>query len=110
MRINEFEENELRELYKVANTTDADKDWQAVRTYYETLGTKYGFDPHRVQIDTKGEVTSNEGRSIFVVYGYDYKKDGNVSIRLVCAYGRKQDAMKHCFNDSEHSWQEIGLY
>jgi len=103
MRINELEEARLRELYEQANDKDDDPSWQLIRSYYDTLGKKYGFDPRRVMINTKGEVTKRSYETVYVVH--DSAKSVPIAV-----YRTKQQAMEHSMNEPTLHWDEVGLY
>lgn len=67
MKINEFEEQHLRELYTIANELDTDEAWKDVRDYYSELGEIYDFDPRRVMISTNGEISNRSYTTIYIV-------------------------------------------
>jgi hypothetical protein len=102
MRITEIEEEELRAYYDTANEEDTDEAWHDVRNYYNQLGKKYGFDPRRVMINTKGEVTKISEHTIYVVYSV---KTG-VPIQ---SYYSKGKALEHSMDDEDLLVQEINL-
>jgi hypothetical protein len=67
MKINEFEEQHLRELYTIANEMDTDQSWKDVRDYYNELGEIYGFDPRRVMISTNGTISNRSFTTIYII-------------------------------------------
>jgi hypothetical protein len=103
MKINELEESRLRELYEQANENDDDQSWQLVRDYYKLLGKKYGFDPRRVMINTKGEVTKRSNEAVYVVF--DSKQGIPVAV-----YRSKKQAMEHTMTEGYLHWDEVNLY
>lgn len=102
MRIDEEEEMTLRTLYEEANDTDTDESWQNVRSFYDKLGRKYNFDPKRVMINTRGEVTKRAYESIYVVYNSALGEP-------IASYRSKRDALEHTMQDMKYHWKEIGL-
>lgn len=103
MKINELEENRLRELYEQANETDNDASWQLVREYYKQLGKKYSFDPRRVMINTKGEVTKRSYETVYVVHD-------SAQALPIAVYRSKTQAMEHSLESPTLHWDECGLY
>lgn len=87
-RISETEEMELRERLDKANETDSNIDWQSYMDYMKKLGTKYGFDPTKVAINTKGIVTLLPNETVWVVSN---KKTGKPEM----VYYAKQGAVDH---------------
>jgi hypothetical protein len=102
MRITEQEEHHLRELYEKANESNDVQDWYNIRIYYKELGKKYGFDPRRVMINTRGEITKKSYQTIYVIY------DSTTGVP-VTAYYSKRDAMEHTYKEMSHHWEEVGL-
>ena len=103
MRINELEENKLRNLYEQANEEDTPEAWQDVRDYYKELGKKYGFKPERVMIDTNGEVRNRSNESVYVVF------DSRQAIPIA-VYRSKKEAMEHTMSRMEYHWDEVNMY
>lgn len=102
MRINEIEEEQLRAYYETANESDTDESWADVRAYYNQLGKKYGFDPKRVMINTKGEVTRMSANTIYVV--------SNVEIGVpTAAFYSKEKAINMAKSSNSLNWDEIEL-
>jgi len=56
--ITEEEHSKLKEAYTLANSTDSDKDWIKVAGIYNRLGKKYHFNPDKVTIDMRGNVST----------------------------------------------------
>ena len=56
MKITKEEAQKLDALYSVANETDSDNAWNAVKEYYDLLSSKYNFDPEKVSISRIGVV------------------------------------------------------
>ena len=70
IKITEAEEFELRQAYTTANIENTVDSIEAIRILYRHLGKKYGFNPRKVTINTKGEVRPITKETIYVVY-YD---------------------------------------
>ncbi len=56
--ITEDEHDELKQAYTIANSTDKDNDWKKVADIYNGLGKKYHFNPDKVTIDLRGNVST----------------------------------------------------
>lgn len=67
-KIKESEEWHIRELLEEANKSDKQEAWQNYENYLKELGKRYGYDPRKVSIDTKGRVFVLPGETVFVVY------------------------------------------
>ncbi len=68
-QISEYEEDELRDLYVLANEANTRENIQAIQDFYKSLGKKYKFDHTKASINTRGEV-----------FIYDFNKKYKVTI------------------------------
>ena len=101
MRIDEFEEQHLRELYTIANELDTPQAWKDVRNYYDDLGEIYDFDPRRVMISTNGTISSRSHITIIIVMDYNDKP--------LQAYYDEKTAQEHAAQNSNYTLHYVGL-
>ena len=102
IRINEQDEEELRNLYEDANRDDTTQSWTDVRNYMHELGKKYGFNEKKVTINSRGEVIPIGRITIYIVYN-------NTSHRILQAYRSKFKAGKDIVNNNDLDFTEVYL-
>lgn len=105
-QITEPEETTLRELYSVANKYNRNKDYEAIRKYMLELGLKYGFDPKKVSIDTRGRVFILPDETVYVVYN-------KVTAEIHKVFYDKSNAVDYMLNGSklmhDLTWDEVEI-